>query len=81
VESATISCSDVGLSGRPISGGASCKRPASLASFYPVAGQGGSLPSQYFALCEDENSEKATLVSITLTCCVFDDDYVKTYSG
>jgi hypothetical protein len=78
VESATLSCSDVGLSGRPISGGASCKKPGSLASFYPVAGAGGSLPTQYYALCDDETGGKACLVSVTLTCCVFDEE---DYSG
>jgi hypothetical protein len=75
MESATVSCSDVHLSGRPIGGGASCKKPASLAAFYPVSGEGGSLPSQYFAACEDEVNGHACLQSVYLTCCIFDDNY------
>jgi hypothetical protein len=52
-----------------------------LASFYPVIGEGGSLPDQYYALCVDEAGGHACLVSVTLTCCVFDDGYTGSYTG
>jgi hypothetical protein len=49
-----------------------------LESFYPITGSGGSLPDSYFASCYGDH---ACLESVTLTCCVFDDDYTGSYVG
>jgi hypothetical protein len=69
-----VSCSDVKLSGRPISGGATCAHRSFLSSFYPVHSEGGSLPSQWVATCDtDEANCTPSVTSVTLTCCVFDE--------
>jgi hypothetical protein len=69
-----VSCSDVKLSGRPLSGGATCGPKSFLASFYPVHDEGGSLPTHWIATCATDLVDcKPEIESITLTCCVFDD--------
>jgi hypothetical protein len=82
VDSATVGCSDVGLQGRPINGGATCGTGNALVSFYPVHGSGGSLPTDFTAICASDTPDSlSSLTSISLTCCVFDDSYAGSYSG